>query len=236
MLRKYFDRRKARWYDKMTVAVMHRVLSRDSVTVDVGAHTGDLLVHMVERAPEGRHFAFEPLPGCFAQLTRRFGDHPGVKLHELALRDEPGTASFVHVATRPTYSGLIARRMDRPNERLETIEVQCARLDDVIGPDEPVRFIKIDVEGGELGVFLGARETLSRTRPVVVFEHGLGGADHYGTRPTQVFDVLSDAGLSVGLLERYLAGDPALSRDSFADEFESGRNYLFVAYPARDQR
>jgi hypothetical protein len=54
------------------------------------------------------------------------------------------------------------------------------------------------VEGAEREVFEGAIETLRRHRPVVWFEHGAGGADHYGTTPADVHALLVDeAGLRI---------------------------------------
>jgi FkbM family methyltransferase len=218
-------------YDGQTVEVMRRVLRRRSVTVDVGAHTGLILKHLVRRAPGGRHFAFEPIPHCFQTLKEQFGHLRGVELFECALSAEPGSSSFQHVVSRPTYSGLKARRMDRPNEEIVPITVKCARLDDMIPADVKVDFVKIDVEGGELGVLQGGVATLRRSKPVVVFEHGLGGADYYGTEPEQVFDLLhGQAGLNVSLMLRFLKGSPPFTRAEFAENFRTGQNYYFIAY------
>ncbi len=118
-------------YDVQTCAIMARVLKHDSVCVDVGAHVGSVLVEMLKCAPQGRHFAFEPLPQCFLKLQKRFGKRPGVELFQLALAEEAGSSSFQHVVSRPTYSGLRRRRYER-EEEVVAIEVQRARLDDVI--------------------------------------------------------------------------------------------------------
>ena len=60
------------------------------------------------------------------------------------------------------------------------------RLPDGVHP----AFVKIDVEGAEEEVLLGALETLRRHRPLVAFEHGLGSADVYGTTPDRIHDLL----------------------------------------------
>ena len=120
-------------------------------------------------------------------------------MHEVALAAGTGVSEFHHVVTNDSYSGLRGRRYDRPRESVEVISVATARMDDVIPADLPIAFVKIDVEGGELGVLAGAQRTLARWAPVVVFEHGLGAADYYGTRPEDVYAALSDVELTVSL-------------------------------------
>lgn len=113
------------------------------------------------------------------------------KYNEVALDAEGGReVSFHHVVSNPAYSGLRERRYDRPNETVEIISVRSARLDDLVADGQRVTFVKIDVEGGELGVLQGGLQMLAEQRPGVVFEHGLGASDYYETRPEDVYDLL----------------------------------------------
>ena len=218
-------------YDAQTFAVMARVLTSDAVSVDVGCHAGQILDEMRRLAPHGHHYAFEPLPDLFQSLRERYPQSGNVTLHNMALSDAAGTFTFQHVVSNPGYSGFRKRRYDRPEEQVVETEVTAVRLDQILPEDTRVSLIKIDVEGAELQVLQGARETLRRDRPVVVFEHGLGAADVYGTRPEQVYDLLSEFDLNVFLMSDWLAGGAALSRGAFADEFDSGRNFYFMAAP-----
>lgn len=220
-------------YDQQTTAVMRRVLASGSNCIDVGCHQGAVLDEMLRLAPEGVHYAFEPLPDFYSALQRKYSGAANVHLYEAALSDKTGCVSFQHVVTNPAYSGLQRRRYDRPQEQLEEILVDMLRLDDVIPASLQVHFLKIDVEGAELQVLRGAQETLHRCRPYVVFEHGLGGADMYGTHPEQVFDLLVACGLQVSLMGDWLtSGSHApLSRDAFVEQFNTGRNYYFLAHP-----
>lgn len=222
------DDRNAR-YDRETVEVIRRVMAPDASGLDVGAHEGAILAHVVAVAPAGRHHAFEPIPALAARLRERF---PTVQVHEVALAGTSGFAPFHHVVSNPGYSGLRERRYDRPHEEIVVRRVRLVRLDDELDAGLPIRFMKVDVEGGEYGVFEGGLGLLTRHRPHVVFEHGRGGADHYGTTPAMVYDLLHGAaGLGLTLLARWLAGASDLSRAEFVDEFESGRNYYFLAHP-----
>lgn len=229
--RAWFRRRPAdsRDYDRQTVAVMERVLCKTSNCIDVGASAGELLKHMVRLAPRGNHFAFEPLAEFHSVLVKKF---PGVQVHDVALSDtEEKTAFFQHVVSNPAYSGLKRRRYDRPGELVETVTVRTGRLDDFISHDVPIRFVKIDVEGGEFQVLRGGRETVRRNQPFIVFEFGLGGADWYGVEPEVMYRLLSDYGLNVSRMSDWLSGKPPLSGTEFASEFRESRDYYFLAHP-----
>ena len=154
-------RRQSLRYDRDMVRIMARILQPDTSCADVGAHRGSLLEEMVQLAPRGRHFAFEPLPQLAARLRQRF---PGVAVHEVALSDRDGESSFQYAVDDPGRSGL--RRMPKlkAGTRVEEIRVQTARLDDLVPAAIPLRFIKVDVEGAELEVLSGASRTLANAR------------------------------------------------------------------------
>ncbi len=169
-------------------------LRKESNCIDVGANRGDVYADMVRLAPAGHHIAYEPLPNLHAELERRF---PGNDLRRVALSDASGEASYVHVKTNPSYSGFRERSYDRP-ERLERITVRTETLDSSLPDGYVPSFIKIDVEGAELQVLAGALQTITAHRPIVFFEHGQGAADHYGTSPRDIYDLLSvEAGLRI---------------------------------------
>lgn len=199
------------------------LLRADSTCIDVGAHQGRFLYHCRRHAPLGRHLAFEPLPQLAAGLREAF---PDVEVHEVALSDEPGETEFVVVPEDLGYSGL--RERAYPGDyRTERIPVQVRRLDDLLPPGLRVDFLKVDVEGAELGLFRGALRMLRRDRPTIVFEHGPGAADRYGTTSEDVHDLLvGDAGLRIYDLD----GDGPYERSRFADVFASGTRWNWVAH------
>jgi len=222
------DGRRNAMYDRQTVAVMRRVLVQTSNCVDVGCAEGSILKEMLALAPNGRHYAFEPIPALAANLRATF---PSVRVIEAALSDVSVEATFEHVVTNPGYSGLRRRRYPSTTEDVQTIRVETKRLDDILPEDLHLRFIKIDVEGAELQVLRGARRAIARYRPFIIFEHGLGAADYYGTRPEEVYDLLvRDCGLRISLMSHWLHGKPSLDAKSFVREFDRGRNFYFLAH------
>ena len=200
-------------------------LRHDGNAIDVGANQGDTLELILAVAPAGRHIAYEPIPGLAADLTARY---PGVDVRNAACSDEAGDAEFTHVVNAPAMSGL-RQRQDLPAHagEVERIPVRLDKLDDALPDGYVPALIKIDVEGAELLVMRGAAETLARHRPFVIFEHGIGGADLYGSKPGEVWDLLDGAGLRIFDLE----GDGPYSRDRFEAVFAEPI-WNFLAAPA----
>lgn len=216
-------------YDQQTHEVMRRVLEADSNCVDVGSFEGEFLSDMLEYAPDGSHHAFEPLPQLAADLRARF---PTVSVHQLALGADSGKRKFSWCVDEPGWSGLQRDPWARdypPRPRQKWIEVTAARLDDVLPEDLPIRFIKIDANGGEMDVFRGAGRTLSTWRPFIAFEHG-EAATYYREAVGCVYQPLAEAGLNVSTLERWLAGEDPLSHEEFLHHCEH-TDFFWLAHP-----
>lgn len=193
-----FDRTAARDHrdNAHLTAILAACLAPDAHCVDVGAHTGGVLRDMVRCAPDGRHIAYEPLPEHAAELARAF---PLVDVRQAALSDRAGTQDFAHLVDDPMRSSLsTAVGDDRGAGTVRTLRVRTERLDDVLPAGFEPTFVKLDVEGAETAVLRGALETLRRCRPIVVFEHGIGGADRYGSGPQDVWNLIAgDVGLRI---------------------------------------
>ncbi|HAD08781.1 MAG TPA: FkbM family methyltransferase [Porticoccaceae bacterium] len=229
-LRYLINKDKNQLYDSFTFMIMDRALKPGRINVDVGCHEGAVLDEMIARQPDGEFYAFEPLPHLFEHLQRKYQGVASVRLHNIALSDAKGESQFNHVVTNPGYSGFIKRRYDRPAEEDELITVNTDLLDAVLPEQAPVGFIKTDVEGAELQVLKGAANHIKRDKPVIVFEHGFGAADVYGTQPEDIYHLLCDEyGLSISLMEDWLAQKAPLSLEEFKHQFHAGLNYYFVA-------
>jgi FkbM family methyltransferase len=213
---------------QLLVALLEELLEPDSDCLDVGAHAGSVLGDMVRLAPDGRHVAWEPLPAFAARLREQF---PEVEVREAALGDRAGTRAFAHVVDDPGWSGFLARPTPSRSP-VEELTVVVERLDDVLPDGVRPAFVKVDVEGAEEEMLLGARETLRRHRPVVAFEHGRGSADLYGTTPGRIHDLLcGELGYEISGLD----GDGPYGAERFIELFASGERVNFAAWPRIDR-
>lgn len=158
--------------------LVSRILTRlqPAVVWDIGANIGTWSLFMSTVMPQARIRCFEPDPVNLKFLTRNQTGNSLANwtIRPVALSDRRGHLVFMTDPTTGT-TGSLARTESFSHKFFaaptKEITVETSTIDDEIrdGADAP-EFIKCDVEGHELAVFLGARETLARHHPVILFE------------------------------------------------------------------
>jgi FkbM family methyltransferase len=188
---------------------------RDGMTVfDVGANVGELtlLFSRFVGAPGSVH-AFEPSGRGFERLEAvcRAASLRNVRLNRLALAEEEGPVSL-HVydddylswstrAVRPLEDyGIDVKPLAVEEVPATTLDLYCER-NDITGID----LLKVDVEGAEFQVLVGAgRMLVERRVRCVTFEFGQTTFD-MGNSPERIAAYLRTAGYE---LRNVVAGDP----------------------------
>lgn len=157
----------ARYWSMRVLGVLEPEVARlpewvraDGVSLDIGANYGPY-TYALARLSSQVH-AFEPNPAC-ARVLREW-DRSNVTVHEIALSDRDGTA---HLQV-PTIDGAPRTTQGSIQRQGAGLEVQTRCLDDL--SLDRVDFVKVDVEGHELPVVLGARATFASHRPVILME------------------------------------------------------------------
>jgi FkbM family methyltransferase len=132
------------------------------VALDVGANAGcySLLLGQWAR-PSGKVFAFEPAPETFAGLSRHIElNHLGdiVTAVQAAVSDRCATASFL-AHEHQGMNRLVGQ--EEAQDAAQVVQVPTVTIDEFCAREKILPdFIKVDVEGFELAVLRGARETI----------------------------------------------------------------------------
>jgi len=214
-------------YDFQTTELIRKHLKKDSNCIDIGANMGHILMEIVAAAPRGQHFAFEPIPDLYTALKKKFSGNTTV--FNCALSSKKGSTTFNYYPGRPAVSGFLERNKLIGQEPT-LLSVQMEMLDDLIPENTKIDLIKIDVEGAEYQVLQGARKTLQKNKPLVLFECGLGGADIYGTTPEDIFNLFAECGLNISTIEYFNAAKQPFSKEEFCGQFYKNYNIFFIAY------
>lgn len=154
-------------------ALLPQLLTADSVVWDVGAATGFhtlIMARLVGR--NGRVVAFEPLPENLVLLRENIllNGFENVAVVEVALSDRSRRGVLVAEGDDEVSIALA-----EPGAGEAGIEIDVTTADTILldGSVPAPSLIKIDVEGAEIELLDGARETLKRHKPVLLVEvHG----------------------------------------------------------------
>ena len=201
------------WLGHLWCAV--RELRGATTVYDIGANDGALSLPLI--AERARVIAFEPGRAAAARLRDRCAQlghtvesvrmerpsdvaHSGARVHlaEFALSDARSRGEL-HVFDDDTFSSLHDRpAAERERYRLgrgrtETVELTC--LDALVADGLPeADLVKIDVEGGELGVLRGARSYLSRHKPAILMEYSCINTRNAGYERRELSELLGRIG------------------------------------------
>lgn len=137
--------------------------------VDVGANAGHHALFVSGRVD--RMVLFEPFAGVRAQLEARLlANHSrNFTLWPVALGAETGVARYYPPVGVNRGIGTLVKELAE-NGDTGGVEVRIERGDSLLATENGPTVVKIDVEGSELAVLEGMRETLHRLRPAVVME------------------------------------------------------------------
>jgi FkbM family methyltransferase len=171
------------WYygvfDLIVTEAIARLVDPGETCLDIGANIGQMTSLMMHRTgPSGHVHAFEPHPEVFQELHDNVArwvrqPHLGqVTCHETALSDRQGEEDLVLRAEWRTNRGIgTITGQAVPSTQHAKVKVRLASLDQILDKSLPIGLCKIDVEGHEMQVLCGARQTLSQGRVRdIVFE------------------------------------------------------------------
>jgi len=161
-------------YETVELNFVERLLRPGMTVLDLGAHHG--LYSLLAAKCVGRNgkvIAFEPSPRERKRLERhlRLNRAANVSVQSYALGAEAGEAELYLVQNG--QDGCNSLRPPAVLEPVSTIAVESRRVDEELKRLHVghIDFIKLDVEGAELGVLQGANELLSGpSRPAILAE------------------------------------------------------------------
>lgn len=148
-------------------------LDKGYTIVDVGAASGIVSEKFALQFPENKVMSFEPIANSYQQLEAVALKCKNVKPFHAALGAEKKQIT-INISHRSTSSSLyeineqISDSYFAENLKKEKSEqVEVYRMDEVIGSNEKIALIKLDVQGFELEVLKGAGKVLDQTALVL---------------------------------------------------------------------
>jgi FkbM family methyltransferase len=151
-------------YDRKITWLCRKILKPGDIALDIGANLGVVTLAMARAVgPVGHVHSFEPNPILYPILDQSISRSTGnITLHKFALGSR-SREMFLSVPGENIGAASLARLSGAT-----TVKCEVRKLDDIV--TTRVRLIKLDVEGFENEVLIGANRVLTSMFPFIILE------------------------------------------------------------------
>lgn len=208
--------------------IMSKLICAGDVVIDVGANVGEWSLRVLEQTNQNiKLYAIEPVPSTYKKLCFALKNYIAYT-YNMALGDIVGNG-MIYCFSRDS-SNTLASLFDRSHSSLQiqdSITIPIDTLDSFCEREriEHINYLKIDTEGGELAVLIGAQKLVNSCAiDCIQFEYG-GTYRDANITLRKVYTLLSDAGYVVALI----SPDGLLDIDEWDDSLENYQYSNFLA-------
>lgn len=205
--------------DEMNMVL--KLIEEGSYFYDIGANIGWFSINIAKNVKNVKIHAFEPIPKTFGLLKKNIelNQIQDIKLHCFGFSNEDNELIFYYY---PEGSGNAS--LSNLSKRNNVLEVKCnvKKLDNFVN-NEPVDFIKCDVEGAELLVFKGGLNTIQKFKPIIFTELLRKWSKKFEYHPQDVVLMLRAEGYNC-----YIIDGENLVEINQIDEKTVQTNFLFL--------
>lgn len=179
-------------YNKEQTQLIKKLVKKKHTVLDIGAHIGYFTLIMAKQAKQV--YAFEPEARNFQILTKNIelNKLSNVKLNNVAVAEFKGKTTL-HLCE---MNGGMHRIYPSKWCKEGIVQVETVRIDDLI---QEADFIKMDIEGAELGALRGMIKLLKICHPTIIMEFHPPSIEEYGANPRDIYDFMTSLGYDIRL-------------------------------------
>jgi FkbM family methyltransferase len=193
------------FFEYIIQSIYTATLGPGDVAFDGGAFLARHTIPMADLVGDsGLVVGFEAIPPLADGLVRRMRDdkRANVTIVAKAIGPTEGRTEFTYVSRFPAFSGRKKREgiPEGGENSIQHLDVPMTTMDRALrecGRDS-LRFIKLDLEGGEYDALLGATAIMRNQHPLIVFENGRAMSSRvYGYAPDDWYKLFEDHAYTV---------------------------------------
>lgn len=159
-------------HDRTDLNIMRKFLEPGDYVIDIGANEGYIslfLGSIVGRG--GKVFSIEPDKQNLFYLKNNIQyNDSNIEIIEKAMSNEITESDFLYDDNMGPWGGLESYSKFGTNLK-KAVKVEVDTLDNIFKcSGRRIKFVKVDTEGNELNVFLGAKKFIKEHQPIVYFE------------------------------------------------------------------
>jgi FkbM family methyltransferase len=162
-------------FDIKVYEAAKRYIKEDSIVLDVGANFGQLSILFSKCKKNVEVHSFEASRYIFEILDKNTKiNNANIRLYNNLVGNETKQDQFIkksNISKFNTYgSNMIEKIKFDSNDKFEVEKINSIRVDDIVF-DKKISLIKIDVQGYDLEVLKGAKNTILKDQMPIIFEY-----------------------------------------------------------------
>ena len=200
-------------YEKNEMSYIGEYLKKSDClnVLDIGGNVGSFSLDLSAVEDSLKFHIFEPIPNTYNKLLANIKlnekEESKFNTYNIGLSDKDGSFDFYLPATdeaasmQPIEDSFYRKGSNEMGEytgkdKMEKVVCLVDTVDNIVASKgiDNIGFIKIDVEGNEKFVLLGAKETLSKYKPLVYCELLRKHSARFGYHPNEVIDYMAGFG------------------------------------------
>lgn len=159
-------------YEKDTNRILAQHLKNTDIVIEAGANMGSETLLISKLVKDGHVYGFEPNPYTFERLkiNTSVNELKNVSIYDIALGEKDNSIQFNIYPRDFCNSGMSSKYMATSQTR--KIDVVQKTLDSFVKENKltKVDFIKMDIQGAEMDMLMGANDTITRFKPTIFTE------------------------------------------------------------------
>ena len=168
---------------QLSKILMKLNVTKNPTIFDVGSNEGESIDFFLNLFENSTIYSFEPEKMSYQKLLKKYGENKTINLFNLALGDKKeelklkiniksSTSTFSKINTQSKYYYLKSSILN-PNKNgtfLGEEKAQVEKIDNFFNEKKinTIHILKIDTEGFELNVIKGAKNTLQKTKIIII--------------------------------------------------------------------
>lgn len=209
--------------------IIRQVCDKESNCIDIGAGRGRALNILLDAAPHGEHYVFEPNPQYRELLVQRYM-HDNCHIADTVVNNQAGVIRKSYTIAL-TINQPVEGRRKRKRDTVVDLELPTAPLDEIVPESYLPAMIKIDAKENDVyEVLLGAQQVIGRARPHILFVHGMGDRVD-ANRAREIYRLLAPHKLRISTPDRWLGNKPCFTGDEFVKSCTGSGVNGYLAYP-----
>ncbi len=159
-------------YEAGTNKVLAKYIKKGDTVIEAGANLGSETLLMSKLVGNGMVYGFEPNPYTFERLSINvsINNLTNVKVYDVAMGESDGNISFNIYPKDFCNPGMSSKYMETSITRKITVVQKT--LDTFVKEQNitKVDFLKMDIQGAEMDLLIGAAQTIAKHKPTIFLE------------------------------------------------------------------